>query len=410
MRTEAVVYTSIASPAAAAPADAAAGAGAAVEAAADLLGFASASRVLLLLLTLALACFSRAGSQPLRADVTARLVARGAPPGAPPRALALLYFGHVGNVCREACSDADRLSDPLEPALGSAASVAAHVVAPALAAGWAVDTFLHTWDPLHAAPLRAQLRPANASFGAFRGATGGMVASIEAALELMEGHVVAARGGAPYDAALLLRFDTVFFAPFSLAALAAHPSAVFVAHWCKAGGAGPLPEGPPPAGLHGCYRLAPFWADEEGVPDFYFAGRPEPLLRLFKGLDGALRSGAVAPGRTCNSGCGHALVWGGVVARGVPLRRYLLHQVHLDLYRHRVCGSKWGALRGGAAAAAAAAAWLGGGAGDATPPGGGNESICGGGRFLCAWHEGETTRCGAFGHGEPRQFPPKHAL
>jgi len=375
-------------------------------------GCARASRALLLLLSLALALVSRASPYHVRSGgllSAARLAPRGgaapAPASAPaalgPRSLALLYFGHVGNVCREACSDADLRADPLEAALGSAPSVAAHVVSPALAEGWAVDTFLHTWDPAHEAPLRAQLRPANASFGAFRGARGGMIASIEAALALMDGHVAAARGGAPYDAVLLLRFDAVFFAPFSLAALAAHPGAVFVAHWCKAGGAGRLPEGAPPAGLHACYRLDGFWADEEGLPDFWFAGRPAPLKRLFEGLDAALRGGAVAPGRVCGGGCGHALVWGGVVARGVPLRRYLLHQVHFDLYRHRLCGAKWAALGGGGGVP-----WLGGGAGDATPPGGGNESVCGGGRYLCAWHAGEQNRCGAFGL-EPRQFPRK---
>jgi len=366
------------------------------------------SRALLLVLSLALFIVSRSSPSHVRAGDfggSVRLLPRGAAPaaGAPLHpggrpAFALLYFGHVGDVCREACSESDKLADPLEPAQGCAHSVAAHVLAPALSAGWSVDTFLHTWDPAHEAALRARLQPANASFGAFRGVRGGMVASIEAVLDLMEGHVAGPRGGAPYDAVLLLRFDTIFFAPFSLAALAPHPEAVFVAHWCKAGGAGALPEGPPPAGLHACHRLAPFWGDEEGVPDFYFAGRPAPLLRLFRGLDAALRSGAVAPGRTCNGGCGHALVWGGVVARGVPLRRYLLHQVHFDLYRHRMCGDKWGALGG--------VQWLGGGAGDATPTGGGNESVCGGGRFLCAWHQGETSRCGAFGL-EPRQFPPK---
>ena len=75
-------------------------------------------------------------------------------------------------MCREACSDADRLAHPLEPALGSAPSVAAHAVGPARAAGWAVDTFLHTWDPAHNATLVEHLRPAAASFGAFRGADG----------------------------------------------------------------------------------------------------------------------------------------------------------------------------------------------------------------------------------------------
>ena len=366
---------------------------------------ATRSFALLALLTLLL-LLHRAAPPPLASSAATLLAAHpastaatAAAPAAPRRrSAALLYFGNVGAASIDEKESA-RGAFSLEAAAGCAPSVAQHVLRPAQAAGWAVDAFAHSWSAEHGAALTELLAPVNASFGRTRGgAEGGMAASIEAALDLMEAHVAGPRRGAPYDAVLALRYDTLWFAPFSFAAVLREPGAVYVAHWCKAGGAGRLPPGPPPAGLHGCFALAPFWADEEGVPDFWFGGTPGALSSLFRGLQGDLARGAVAPGRTCKGKCGHAQVWGGLVARRVPLRRYLLHQVDFDLFRHRVCGMKWGGLEG--------VPWRGGGGADESGGSGGNASQCGGGQFVCAWHEAEIQRCGVFGL-EPRQFPAR---
>ena len=225
-----------------------------------------------------------------------------------------------------------------------------------------------------------------------------MIPSIEEALALMQRHVRVARRGRPYDAVLISRFDTMFLQPFSFDKLT-DASAVYVASWCKATRPAPLGAITPP-GVFGCFELESFWGDEEGVPDFFFAGAPAPLLSLFTGLSAGLAAGTVQPGRTPP---GHGLVWGGIQARNITVKRYLLHHVDVAIYRRGVLCNE-----------VAMAPWLrGGGPRDnaprdnATPAGESTASLCGDGRFICARDEKDVrdalTGCAVFLF-EPRQW------
>jgi hypothetical protein len=305
-----------------------------------------------------------------------------------PRAVALLFFGRLSK------------RGDLDDLRGCFPYMQRNVLDPAVRDGWTVDTFFHTYDGQdgNMAALRELLKPRNASVGAlgactYRGTSYCMIPSIEEALALMHHHVRVARRGRPYDAVLISRFDTMFLQPFSFDKLT-DASAVYVASWCKA--THPVPPGTKtPPGVFGCFGLERFWGDEEGVPDFFFAGAPTPLLNLFMGLGAGLAAGTVRPGRTPP---GHGLVWGGIQARNTTVKRYLLHHVDVAIYRRGLLCNE-----------VAMAPWLRGGGprGNATPAIESAASLCGDGRFICARDEKDVKEalagCAVFLF-EPRQW------
>ena len=311
------------------------------------------------------------------------------PAPAPPRkSAALIYFGTVGSTSYDAKEASLRAGAPwaLDAALGARPYIQQHVLDFKAARGWAFDTFMHTWQTQFEAELVALLRPRNASSGPqpLRGALAptGLAFSVDLALQQMRAHVAGARGGRPYDRVVVLRYDSVFYRGLDLDALT-DGEAFYAAAWCKAhrGGGGAPPAVP---GTRGCWGTRRYWADEEGLPDFWFAGAPAPVLAVFEGLGARMASGAVRVGRTCN-GCGHGQVWGAVRSSGVRLRRWGFHQVDNDLFRDSQCGLKWHS------APLAAVPWVNFTGGDASP---GEDSACGG--YLCAVDEGELERCAGF--------------
>jgi hypothetical protein len=309
--------------------------------------------------------------------------------------VAVLYFGHVGAASNEMKSIADASgssSFSMEAAIGCAPSIQKHVIQPALSQGWEVDKFIHSWSAEHEIELIKLLSPKRYLFGkTTSNAIEGLIASIEASLLLMKTYVTEVRNGVPYDSILLLRYDTMFFTPFNFSELVAKDS-LYVASWCKAGD-----EISPPSTndiVYKCFQLYPYWAGEEGVPDFWFAGSPKPLLTVFEGLYDGLADESIKPGRTCGGWCGHAKVWGGATARGIPLKRYLQHQIDTDLYRHKECGIK----REQAVEGKMGITW-----GDKSSEkdndinnGKSQESICGNGRFACALNSEEIEHCGLY--------------
>ena len=314
--------------------------------------------------------------------------------------VAILYFGHVGASTNEVKSiaDASGLSTfSMEAAAGCAPSIQKHVIQPALSQGWDVDTFLHSWSTEHETELVKLLTPKRYLFGKTTGnAIEGLIASIEASLLLMKTYVADVRNGEPYDSILLLRYDTMFFTPFNFSVLI-DKDALYVASWCKAGEEITQSQGGvslPPIGMYKCFQLYQYWAGEEGVPDFWFAGSPKPVLTVFEGLYEGLADESIKPGRTCGGWCGHAKVWGGATARGIPFKRYLQHQIDTDLYRHKECGIKREQAIG-----EMGITWQNG---DKMSDHHNNknkaesESICGDGRFACATNSEEIEHCGLF--------------
>lgn len=267
-------------------------------------------------------------------------------PAAPTKDAAIVYFGNVGATDYLAKDQMLQGKAPwsMSAAIGARPYIEENVLGYNRARGWRVDAFMHTWNDGLEAELRALLAPlANATFGPqlLRGkeVTGSMEASIDLALQLVEGHCRTARGGRPYDRLLVLRLDSIFYRGFELDALV-EGDAVYVGSWCKANSVDPLPREQWPPGVLECWRLKPYWADLEGVPDFWFAGGQAPLVKAFGHLYEDLASGAVVKGRTCG-GCGHAKVWGALNGHAVKTRRYGFHQIDNDLYRDKVCGEKF---------------------------------------------------------------------
>lgn len=301
---------------------------------------------------------------------------------------ALVYFGTVGATSYDLKEVMLSSAVPwsLDAATGARPYIERHVLAFNEARGWAFDTFFHTWNAELEDALVALLGPVvghSAGAQLLRGATvtSGMAFSADVALQLMRAH--AAATGVRYERVAVLRFDSVFYRGLDLDALA-EDDAFYVAAWCKADPERRLPARP---GTVGCWATHTYWADEEGVPDFWFAGAPAPVLAVFERMGERMASGAITVGRTCN-GCGHAQMWGAARASGAPLRRWGFHQIDNDLFRDSVCGSKWDD------AFAGARPWVNFSRGDASP---GADSACEGG-FLCAVEEGELERCAGFKH------------
>ena len=259
-----------------------------------------------------------------------------AAPGARTKSAAIVYFGNVGATDYQVKDAmlAGAAEWRMDAAAGARPYIEEHVLAFNAARGWAIDTFLHTWNAGLEGELRALLAPlTNATFGPqeLRGTrvTGSMEASVDLALQLVVAHAGAARGGVPYDRLLLLRLDSIFYRGFDLDALV-EPDALYIASWCKANENSPLPQEQWPPGVLQCWELKPYWADLEGVPDFWFAGAQAPVLATFEHLWEDLASGAVVKGRTCG-GCGHAKVWGALNGHAVKTRRYGFHQIDNEL-------------------------------------------------------------------------------
>jgi hypothetical protein len=297
---------------------------------------------------------------------------------------ALVYFGTVGATSYDLKEVMLAQAQPwtLDAAVGARPYIDKYVIAFNGVRGWAFDTFFHTWNAGFEGALLSLLWPvANHSVGAqpLRGnvATTGLAYSADLALQLMAAHAAAA--GVRYRRVLVLRFDSVFYRGLDLDGLK-DDDAFYVASWCKADFGRPLPARP---GTEGCWATATYWADEEGVPDFWFAGAPKPVLSVFERMGERMASGAIKVGRTCN-GCGHAQVWGAVRASGAPLRRWGFHQIDNDLFRDSVCGTKW--------SVADSRTWVNFSRGDASPGAG---STCEGG-YLCAVEPGELQRCAGF--------------
>ena len=233
---------------------------------------------------------------------------------------------------------AGRMPWNMDMALSSRPYIQEHVLDYNAARGWTFDTFMHTWQPHFEEQLVELLQPTVHSSGPqlLRGAhlaqqfPLGMISSIDIVVSQMLAHNVT------YDRVLVLRYDAVFYMGLDLSSMD-DDEAFYVASWCKPIFSEPLPTLP---GTAGCWPTRMYWADLEGVPDFWFAGAPSAVAAVFERIEERIHSGAIHIGRTCN-GCNHAQIWGAVQASGVPLRRLGYHQIHNDLFRDHACGIKW---------------------------------------------------------------------
>jgi hypothetical protein len=241
------------------------------------------------------------------------------------RSAALVYFGRVGHLGNSVYD--------LRAARLSRRTVEERVITPN-SARWTIDTFAHTWDVDKAAEIASLVQPAALAADIVSPSISPMFASIEAALQLLRVYVARNRSGMPYDRLLIVRYDTVFQRDFDLDLLA-ECNAMYVASWCALNLAAPMI---PPSGYGGCWELKNFWADEQGVPDLYFAGSQPALLRVFDSLGARIVNGTVERGKTCADSptCGHGAAWAGARAAGVPLRRYGLQHFTVAIARYAI--------------------------------------------------------------------------
>jgi len=258
---------------------------------------------------------------------------------------AIIYFGNVGAENYDSKEEALQGRRPwsMVAARGARSYIKKHVLDFNEARGWTFDTFVHSWNSELQEQLLELLEPTSASVGVelLRGVsrTSGMAPSIDIALKLMKDHISQIRGGKAYDRVLLLRFDSIFYSGFDMDALV-EEDALYVASWCKTDFGRPWPKEQWPQGVISCWGMISYWADLEGVPDFWFAGGQSAVQKTFENLQEDVESGAVVKGRTCN-GCGHGLVWGALNGHKVKTRRYRFHQIDNDLFRESECGEKW---------------------------------------------------------------------
>lgn len=316
-------------------------------------------------------------------------------------------------------------------------------------AGWTTDVFFHTWDaPLAEAVARATGAVAWSAGGAEvngHAVGGGTQASAEIALLLAREYGAArhvgglhvggpragfaasscapgdagfaaascggvwnssAYAGAPggYDRVVAVRFDAFLHVPFVLDKL--EDGTLYASNWCKAAGAEVQPPLPPP--LLSCRYLVAFSIDAHntGLPDFYFAGSEDVMWRFYAFFHADIAAGRVKgpdPRIPYNHGLFRERATQATRA-GVRFRRYLFHDIDIDLVRYSWCNArKFDAAAAGAYAhlslsSASVTPWWEGGETDVTTDS--EHSLCDGGRYYCSISPDEARTCGAVGSAE----------
>ena len=112
-----------------------------------------------------------------------------------------------------------------------------------------------------------------------------MLQSIEAGLRYMQSRARRLlHNSQEYHFVLILRYDAIIRTPFQLDAL--NPKLFYVANWCSASGLGGhiKSSGKGKFPNRFCSPLHRWWADQEGIPDFYFASSPLLVNYVFSGI------------------------------------------------------------------------------------------------------------------------------
>lgn len=303
---------------------------------------------------------------------------------APSKRAAVVYCGRVG-----------RRSNLVEAA-ASWSSLQLHLVA-RNAPRWRVDTFFHTWERGLTQQLAALLlpvahgdAPAEDQGTPLDGRTwlSGPASSAEIALQYVVNHTTA-RGLAPYDRVIVLRFDAVLLSPFNLDALA-DDGAFYASNWCLGTGAQLAHSDDWLA----CHELVPVKFDHSGLPDFWFGGSQHVVTRFYRSFT---HEGKVADFPSTGAPKLHGIYrrrWLDVHLTNTStfvLRRYMYHFIDFQLFRFvETCGG-WdtpGKLR-----LPGNRSYFDRGE-DAHSPG--QASECGSGRYLCARDEPAYWGCNWF--------------
>ena len=323
------------------------------------------------------------------------------------RDAALVFFGTAGLM-----RQSDRGQPPSTKAVRVGfASVSEKLLAFNSARGWHIDVFFHTWDAPLEAELAALLQPAAHAVSGNGGLVSGygLPASVENALTVMRRYVSSKRGGVPYERVVALRFDALLLRSFELDKLD-DARAVFVASWCKAAGRIVLRDG-----SRVCRELVYNSNDlnaptvvgtpsRHGLPDFFFAGSPNALWRLFHGLHAWMLSvpvfnaayvAAAATGGSWPGGA-HFILGERVKQKQLSIRRYLQHHMDIDLVRELSCGGAIPAIGASLSRAQCASKqldWLRRNSSDVSSK---SESYCDRGEAFCACSERQLAECYAF--------------
>jgi hypothetical protein len=310
------------------------------------------------------------------------------------RDAALVFFGNPGVVHQ---------ADYFVPAQASAAAarigfetVRRHVIDANVQRGWHVDVIFHTWHEQLEAELAGFMAPVAHAAGVRDLLDGrGMSAAIENALSVMRVHVARARNGIAHNRIVLIRYDAVFYTDFLLDKLRDN-DALYAASWCKANGN---------VTRHGdrtCRELIDnendFSGPRHGIPEFYLAGSPHVLWRMFHGLHLWMLSEPRFPQWAAQYATGanpntHFIFGERVIERRIRLRRYLQHHMDVDIVRFSDCNGTAVDLPSRTRTEDFGASWLRRYDNDTSET---EHSYCGRGEHFCARSDALTVTCPAF--------------
>jgi hypothetical protein len=191
--------------------------------------------------------------------------------------------------------------------------------------GWKVQTFFHIWEAELVNELVHLYNSSNQIGGPCilqnKTYTRGPFASIEIALSTLPNNSL------PFDIVLVSRHDAAFLRPFDFDALTDRDT-IYLAQWCK--GVGKEVKVP---GVHTCRELADNPNDEEGVPDFWYAGQEHVIRQTFQGMTNDYESGKFKKGKAWEF---HGIMWGRLQHCNIKVRRYLLHHAEVEMIRRVV--------------------------------------------------------------------------
>ena len=190
-----------------------------------------------------------------------------------------------------------------------------HVLEPNLRDGYEIDIYAQSWNTWDLDTVKELLKPNDTDFQPSNGR--GFYDGAELACAMVN------RSGIHYEWHLVLRWDIFFYANFEFKRL--NPSLFYLSHWCKANG---------PEHTHGnisCFELRTFAAEtkEGGVPDFWFAGTPQMMQRVFTNMTQDLD----VKYKKTPCWVNHGIMGGRLQYLQVPLGRYLYHHMDYDFLR-----------------------------------------------------------------------------
>lgn len=193
-----------------------------------------------------------------------------------------------------------------------------HVIEPNQHDGYQIDIYAQSWNTWDLDAVKEILKPNATDFQPANGR--GFYDGAELACAMVN------RSGITYDWHIVMRWDIFFYANFEFKRL--NPELFYVSHWCKANG----PEHVLQRANISCFELRTFMAEtkEGGVPDFWFAGTPANMQRVFTNMTRDLNDGKY---QKTPCWVNHGIMGGRLRYLNVSIGRYLYHHMDYDFLR-----------------------------------------------------------------------------